>query len=98
VALLLLSRTPAMNLVDAEVGVGAVGQANRGRGAADLLHGDAVGEIGHIGAAVLLLDRDAMKPQLAHRRPQVDRELVLLIDFRGAWRDLLEREAAHAVA
>ena len=98
VALLLLRRAPAMDLVDAEVGVGAVGQADRGRGAADLLHRDAMGEIAHVGAAVLLLDRDAMKPQFAHGRPQVDRELVLLIDLRGARRDLLGREAAHGVA
>jgi hypothetical protein len=38
IALLLLLGAVAMNLVDAEVGVGAVGEADAARGPADLLH------------------------------------------------------------
>jgi hypothetical protein len=76
----------------------AIAEADRGRSAADLLHRDAMGQIAHVGAAELLLDGDAVEPQLAHRRPQVDRELVLGVDLRRTRRYLLLSEGAHAVA
>ena len=76
----------------------AVGQADRGRGARDLLHRDAMREIAQPGAAVLLLDGDAEQAELAHLRPQIAREGVGAVDLVGARRDLVGREAAHAVA
>ena len=98
IAVLLLIIAPAVDLVDAEVGVRAIRQTDRGRRAGDFLHRDAMGQIAHIGAAELLLDRDAVETQFAHGRPQVDRELVLGIDFRRARCYLLLSEGAHAVA
>jgi hypothetical protein len=71
VAALLLLRAVAADLVDAEVGVRAVGQADRGRGAADLLHGHHVLEVAHAGAAVLLLHGDAEDAEVAELAPEV---------------------------
>ena len=68
------SRAVAADLVDAQVGVRAVGQADRGRAAADLLHGDAVLEIAEARAAVLLLHRDAVQAERAELRPQLRAE------------------------
>ena len=65
------SRAVAPQLVDAQVGVRAVGEPDRGRAAADLLHGDAVLEVAEPRAAVLLLHRDAVQAHVAELRPQV---------------------------
>ena len=64
----------AADLVDAEIRMRAVGQADRAGGAADLLHGHAVREIAEAGAAELLLDGDAVQAELAELRPQIARE------------------------
>ena len=55
VALLLLRRAPAAQLVDAEVRVRAVGKPDAARGAADLFHRDDVREVAEPGAAVVRL-------------------------------------------
>ncbi len=82
----------AADLVDAEVGVRAVGQADRGRGAGDFLHRHAMGEIAHAGAAPFLLDGDAEQAERAELRPQIAREGVGAVDLVGARRDLVLRE------
>ncbi len=81
IAALLFVRAPAPHLVDAEVGVRAVGQAHRGGGAADLLHRDDVLEIAEARAAPFFFDGDAEEAQLAHPRPEVARELVRAVDL-----------------
>ncbi len=48
VFLLLRLAAVLADLVDAQVGVGAVGQADRGRGAADLFHRHHVGQVAHV--------------------------------------------------
>mmetsp|Transcript_26227 Transcript_26227/g.61964 ORF Transcript_26227/g.61964 Transcript_26227/m.61964 type:complete len:421 (+) Transcript_26227:5135-6397(+) len=88
----------ALDLVHAQVAVRAVGQAHRRAGAADLLHRHHVGQVAHVGAAVLLGDGDAQHAQLAHLAPQIHRELVAAVDLGGAWRDLGLGKGAHRVA
>ena len=88
----------AADLVDAQIGVRAVGEPDGGRAAADLLHGDAVLEIAEPGAAVLLLHRDAVQAEVAELGPELARELVRFVDLRGERRDLVGGEAAHAGA
>ncbi len=78
--------------------MGAVGEPDRGRGAAHLLHRDAMREVAHAGAAVFLLDGDAVQPERAHRGPQLGRKAVALVDLGGQRRDLLVGEVAHRVA
>ena len=78
--------------------MGAVGQADGGGGARHLLHGDAMLEIAEAGAAMLLLDRDAVQAEGAHLGPQVAREGVGPVDLVGARRDALLREVAHGGA
>ena len=78
---LLLGRAPAAELVDAEIGVRAVGEADRGRGAGDLLDRDAMGEIAHAGAAVLLGYGDPEQPERAELLPEVGRKLVVRVDL-----------------
>ena len=88
----------AADLIHAQVGVGAVGQADRRRGAADLLHRDDVGEIAHAGAAVFLFDGDAEQAEVAELAPQVHGKLVAAVDLRRARRDLGGGELLHGVA
>jgi hypothetical protein len=86
---LLLFRAVQLDLVDAEVGVGAVGQADRGRGAADLLDRDGVREVAHARAAVFLVHGDAQKPKLPHLAPELVGKRVGPVD--------LGRHRLHAV-
>ena len=78
--------------------MGAVGQADAGRGAADLLDRDHVLEIAQAAAAILLLDRHAEQAQLAELGPQLARELVAAVDLLGQRCDLARGEARHRVA
>ncbi|MDT4822676.1 hypothetical protein FQZ97_558830 [compost metagenome] len=95
---LLGRRAVAVDLVHAQVGVGAVGQADRRAGAGDFLHHDHVGEIAQVGAAVFLVGRHAQHAEFAELAPEIHRELVAAVDFCGARRDLGLREIAHRVA
>ena len=77
--------------------MGAVGQADGGGGAADLLHRDHVFQITEAEPAPFLLHGDAKEPERAHFPPKLDRKLVGLVDGGGARRDALAREAPDAV-
>ena len=76
----------------------AIGEADRGGGARDFLHRDAVLEIAEPGAAPFLLDGDAVHAELAQLRPEIARKRVAAVDLVGARRDPVGGEAAHAVA
>ena len=76
----------------------AVGEADRRRGAAHLLHRDHVREVAHRRAAVLLLDGDAEQAQVAHLAPEVGRKLVGAVDLGSARRDLVRGELPHGRA
>ena len=82
-----------LDLVDAEVGVRAVAEPDRGRGPAHLLHGDAMLQIAEPAAAFLLLHGDTQKPEVAEPRPEVARELVANVDLLRPRRNLRLREA-----
>src|SRR5262249_25452097 len=94
----LLFGAVAPDLVDAEVGVRAVRQTDRRRAARDFLHRHAMGEIAEAGAAVLLLDGDAVQAERTHLRPQIAREGVALVDLIGARRNLVIGKAARGLA
>ena len=85
----------AANLIDAEVGVRPVRQADRTRSATDLLHGDDVRQIADARSAVLLFDRDPEESQITHLAPQIRRELIVAVDLCGARRDLDRGELLH---
>jgi len=89
-----LAAVPA-DLVDAEIGMRAVGQCHRGRGTAQLLDGDDVREVAERRSAVVFLDRDAEQAERAELRPQIHRKFVAAIDFRCARRNFLRREVLH---
>ena len=82
-----------LDLVDAEVGVRAVAEPNRGRGPAHLLHRDAMLQIAEPAAAFLLVHGDAEKPEIAQPGPEVARELVANVDLLRPRRNLRLREA-----
>ena len=88
----------AHDLIDAEVRMGAVGQADRARGARDFLHRHAMLEIAKAQAAILLRRGDPMQAEFSHLWPEVARKLIVAVDLSGARRDLLLCEAAGAVA
>ncbi len=88
----------AADLVDAEIGMRAVGQADRRRSARDFLDRDAMLEIAEPGAAILLLDGNAVQAERADFRPEIPRELVALVDLGGARRDLVAGEILHGFA
>src|SRR5262245_47560414 len=85
-------------LVHAEIGVGAVGQPDRARGAGDFLHDDAVLKIAEPKPTERLRHRDAMHAELAELRPQIARKGIAAIDLGGARSYPRGREAAHALA
>ncbi len=76
----------------------AVGQPDRGRGPRHFLHRDAVLEIAEAGAAILLLDGDAVQAERADLGPEIARELVAAVDFGGARRDFVLRKRMYRLA
>ena len=63
-----------------------------------LLDGERVGERVGAAAAVLLGERDAHQPQLAHLRHELVGEGLGAVELLGDRRDLVAREVAHRVA
>src|SRR5271165_3896430 len=88
-------RPVAPDLVNAEIGMRPVGEADRGGAAADLLHRDAMGKVAHASAAIFFLDGDPVKTERAHLGPQLDRKAVGTVDLRGERRDAVLGEAAN---
>ena len=84
-------------LVDAEIGVGAVAEADAWGASGNLFHGDGVGQVAKSGAAVFFRDSDTQESKVAQSGPQVSWERVGLVDLRGPWCDLLGRELPHGV-
>jgi len=87
-----------VEVADAEVGMRAVAQAHRARGAADFFHRHEVGEEAHLAAAVLARHGDAQQAHLAQLPPQVGREQVVVVDRCCARRDFAFGETADGVA
>ena len=81
VAPFLLFAGIAVNLVDAEIGMSAVGKGNGRRGAADLLDGHDMLQIRHPGTAVFFGNGDAVQPQIAHLPPEVHRKMIFAVDI-----------------
>ena len=98
IAALLIVIAVAADLIDAKIGMRAIGQTDGSRGPADLLHGDAMGEIAKARAAIIFLDRDAVQTESAHRGPQIDRKIIGAIDFGRARRDFGRCKGAHGIA
>ena len=96
--LLLLGGAPAADLVDAQIGMRAVAQADRSRGAGDLLLRDDMLEIAEAEPSILLFHGDAVKTQCAHFGPQLLGKPVFRIDASGEGRDAVCREAGGGVA
>src|SRR5215470_16867870 len=88
----------APDLVDAQVRMGAVRQADCRGSTRHFLHGDAMGEIAHAGAAPFLLDRDAKQAKFAHLRPQVARERIAAVDLGSARRYAVAGESGNGPA
>ncbi|CAM5412138.1 hypothetical protein SSTU70S_01591 [Stutzerimonas stutzeri] len=78
--------------------MGAVGQGDRGRGAADLFHRHHAGQVAKAGAAVFLGNGHAEQTHLAELLPHVGRKQVVLVDGRGARRQLGGDEGLHLLA
>ena len=55
-------------------------------------------EIAEPGAAIFLLDGNPVQAERADLRPEIARELVALVDFGGARRDLVARKVLHGLA
>src|SRR4051812_33674172 len=88
----------AADLIDAKIGMRAIGQADRRRGARNLLDRDAMLEITEPAAAIFLLDGDAMQTERADLRPEIARKLVALVDLGGARRNFARRKILHGFA
>src|SRR5262249_44921172 len=84
--------------VDAEIGMRAVGQPDRGGSARNFLHRDAMLEIAEARAAILLLDGDAVQAERADLRPEVARKFVALVDLGSTWCDLVARKIECGLA
>ncbi len=95
---LLLRVAPARDLIDAQIGMRAVGQAERSAGAAHFFDSDSVFEIAQPGTAVRFAHRHAVQAQFTQFWPQLNREPVLGIHLRSQRRNALISKTRHAVA
>src|SRR6185437_4169628 len=73
----------ATKLIDAEVGMRAVGQSDRRGSARNLLHRHAMMQIAEAGTAVFFFDGDPVQAERAHFRPEVAWKDVVAIDRRS---------------
>ena len=85
---LLLRRTVAVDLAHAQVGMRPVGQANRRRPAADLLHRHHMRQIPQPRAAILLRHGNAQQSHVTKTPPHLLRKLILPVDLGGTRRQL----------
>src|ERR1700691_6749017 len=85
-------------LIDAKIGMRAVGQTDRCRCARNFLDRNAVLEIAQSRAAILLLDGDPVQAERAEFWPQIARELIALVDFSGTRGDLIGGEIMDGLA
>src|SRR5690606_13109080 len=88
----------ATDLVDAEVRVGAVGQADGRRAPGDLLHRHDMREVAQVGTAVGFRHGDAEYPEFAELAPDLEGEVVVAVHRAGERRDLARDELANGVA
>ena len=98
IAPLLLLVAVQSQLVDAQVRVRSIAQADGRRGPRDLLHRHRMREIAEAGAAVLGCDGEAEKAEIAQFPPQIARKQVAAVDLAGARRKALLREAPGLIA
>src|SRR5690606_2020929 len=98
VAALLLLAAVTADLIDAEIRMRPVGQADRRRGAGNFLNGNHVLEIAEADAAIFLLDGDAVQTELSHPGPEVPREFIGAVDLRRTRSDMVLREVPHGFA
>src|SRR5690606_19291288 len=84
IARLLFLRGVQVDLVNAEIGMRAVGKADRAAPARNFLHRDDMGEIAEPRSAEFLIRRNAEQAEFPELRPEVARELVLSVDRRCA--------------
>ena len=95
---LLLGRRVALDLVDAQIGMGAIAERDGGTGPGDFLDRHNMGQIAHARSAIFLRDRDAKEAEFAHLFPKIGGKFVGLIDVPGDGLDPLLCPAVHHVA
>src|ERR1700676_2259176 len=86
------------DLVDAKVGMRAIGQTDRSGSAGNLLDRDAVLEIAQPRAAIFFFDGNPVQAERTDFRPEVPRELIALVDRISPRRDLIAGEILHGLA
>ena len=87
----------AADLIDAKVGVGAVGETDRSRCPRNFFERDDVGKVAQIGAAVFLAGGHAEQAHVSEFFPEVGREFVGAVDFGSTWRDLGVGKRLHRI-
>src|SRR5215210_5076466 len=95
---LLLAPTMTADLIDAQIGMRAIGKTDRSRSARNLLHDDAMFDIAESRPAVLFLDSDAKHAKASKLRPKLARKLVAPVDVIGEWSNFIHGKAPHALA
>src|SRR5258706_3914262 len=76
----------------------AIGQAHRGRGARHFFHRHGMRQVAHAGAAVLFGHRNAEQAEVTQLFPHVHRKGVVMVDLRGARRQLRIAHAFDGIA
>src|SRR5271156_473114 len=98
VTFLLIDATVPCDLVDAEVGMGAVRKSDRRRAATHLFHCHHVSQVTHLRAAVFLFHGNSMETERTHLRPQIARKFVLTVDRLGSGCNLAVAKLTHGFA
>ena len=98
IALFLRLAAVPIDLVETQIGHGAVGQPHRGRRAADFLHHHGVGQVAQAAAPVGFVHGDAEQAHRAELGPQIGGEFIVAVDGGGARCDLLLTHPQHGVA
>ncbi|MNQ04715.1 hypothetical protein D3C85_174340 [compost metagenome] len=95
---LLCVATVAVNLVDAQIGVGSIGQSDAARSAGDLFHGNHMSQVAHTRATILFGDGHTEQAHVAELAPQVHGELIGAVCGFRARGDFFGCKAGNGIA
>ncbi len=95
---LLLRASIAIDLVNAQVGMGTIGQRHRRRATADFFHRHDVRQITQARATVFFADSNPQYAHFTELAPHVGGEQIVLVDLRCAWGKLCGDEGLQLIA
>ncbi len=93
----LFGRAVTLDLIDTEIGMRAIAQANRRRRAADFFHGNTMSEIAHTSTAIVFRSGDPKHTKLTQFTPEIHGKCIVAVGVGSKRRNAAFRKTAHSI-